>query len=143
MKTVMVALRVDDLNRSLAFYTALGYLELGRVQLSQGSGDEDCLVMLKLPEPFASLELVHRRADGPVAVGTGFDHLAVQVETLAPTLHRLTAAGLAPGPVERPAGQDGPAISWLTDPDGYRIELVEWPTGHPDGITAADFEPRP
>jgi hypothetical protein len=22
---------------------------------------------------------------------------------------------------------------------GYRIELVEWPSGHPDGITAADF----
>ncbi len=24
-------------------------------------------------------------------------------------------------------------------PDGYRIELVQWPTGHADGITAADF----
>lgn len=29
--------------------------------------------------------------------------------------------------------------SWLADPDGYRIELVEWPSGHADGITAADF----
>lgn len=28
---------------------------------------------------------------------------------------------------------------WLIDPDGYRIELVRWPHGHPDGITAADF----
>ncbi|MGH3088226.1 MAG: VOC family protein, partial [Rubrobacteraceae bacterium] len=25
------------------------------------------------------------------------------------------------------------------DPDGYRIELVEWPPGHPDGLTEADF----
>lgn len=29
--------------------------------------------------------------------------------------------------------------SWLTDPDGYRIELAEWPSGHPDGISAKDF----
>jgi len=29
--------------------------------------------------------------------------------------------------------------AWLTDPDGYRIELVQWPPGHADGITAADF----
>ena len=29
--------------------------------------------------------------------------------------------------------------SWITDPDGYRIEQVQWPTGHVDGITEADF----
>ncbi|WP_281365082.1 VOC family protein [Phytohabitans houttuyneae] len=29
--------------------------------------------------------------------------------------------------------------SWLTDPDGHRIELVQWPAGHPAGMTAADF----
>jgi lactoylglutathione lyase len=29
--------------------------------------------------------------------------------------------------------------SWLTDPDGYRIELVQWPPGHPAGMTSADF----
>ena len=26
----------------------------------------------------------------------------------------------------------------LADPDGNRIELVQWPPGHADGITAAD-----
>jgi lactoylglutathione lyase len=41
--------------------------------------------------------------------------------------------------VEFPGGPDGPQTAWLTDPDGYRIELVQWPPGHPDGITAADF----
>lgn len=30
-------------------------------------------------------------------------------------------------------------MSWPTDPDGYRIELVEWLPGHPEGIIAADF----
>ncbi len=32
---------------------------------------------------------------------------------------------------------------WLTDPDGYRIELVQWPPGHPGGISAADFSGTP
>lgn len=58
---------------------------------------------------------------------------------LAATLKALTQAGLKPEPVQFPGGSDGPKTSWLTDPDGYRIELVEWPAGHPDGITAADF----
>jgi lactoylglutathione lyase len=47
--------------------------------------------------------------------------------------------GRRPGQIELPAGVDGPRTAWLSDPDGYRIELVQWPPGHPDGITAADF----
>jgi lactoylglutathione lyase len=140
VKTLMVAVRVTDLDRSLRFYAAIGYVELGRI----ASGGGGTLVVLKFPgEPVATLELVHRPAGGPVKVGDGFDHLAIQVDALAPTLDRLAAAGLAPGPVEHPGGPEGPAVGWLTDPDGYRIELVEWPPGHADGITAADFEPRP
>ena len=136
MKTIMVAYRVVDLDRSLAFYTALGYVELGRVD----DGDGGRLVILKFPdEPMASLELVHRLGGGPVDVRNGFDHLAIQVDVLGTTLEALTKAGLEPEPVQFPGGSDGPKTSWLTDPDGYRIELVEWPPGHPDGLTAADF----
>ncbi|WP_406430221.1 VOC family protein [Streptomyces sp. NBC_00631] len=136
MKTLFVSCRVTDLKGSLGFYTALGYAELGRVE----AGDAARLVILKFPdEPAASLELVHRPGGGPVDVGSGFDHLAIQVERLTTTLETLTEAGLKPGPVQYPGGPHGPKTSWLTDPDGYRIELVEWPSGHPDGITTADF----
>ncbi|MEV4241654.1 VOC family protein [Nocardia sp. NPDC050408] len=136
MKTLFVSYRVTDLDRSLDFYTALGYAELGRVD----PGDGSHLVILAFPgEPAASLELVHRPAGGRVDVGSGFDHLAIQVDALAATLQRLTDAGLEPGPVQYPGGPHGPKTSWLTDPDGYRIELVQWPPRHPDGITAADF----
>ena len=58
---------------------------------------------------------------------------------LATTLEALTEAGLEPEPVQFPGDSDGPKMAWLTDPDGYRIELVESPPGHPDGITEADF----
>ncbi|MCT7355960.1 VOC family protein [Streptomyces sp. 15-116A] len=136
MRTLFVSYRVTDLNPSLDFYTALGYVRLGRVDLGDGAQ----LALLKFAgEPAASLELVHRPSEGRVDVGSGFDHLAIQVDTLYATVEQLTDAGLGPGPVERPGGPNGPKTAWLTDPDGYRIELVEWPPGHADGITEADF----
>ncbi|WP_433474699.1 VOC family protein [Spirillospora sp. CA-142024] len=136
MKTLHPAYRVTDLSVSLGFYTALGYELVGRVDVGGGT----TLAMLKFPtEEMVTLELVHRPADGPVDLGTGFSHLPVQVDDLAATVEALSQAGLRPGPVERPGGPDGPQVSWLADPDGYRIELVQWPPGHPKGITAADF----
>jgi lactoylglutathione lyase len=134
MKTILFAYRVSDLERSLAFYRALGYTELGTVPFEDGSS----LVWLKLSdESSVSLELVHRPADGPVEIG-GFEHLAIDVGTLSTTLDRLTAAGLKPGPPEFPAGPDGPKTAWLVDPDGYRIELVEWPPGHLEKVLNGD-----
>jgi lactoylglutathione lyase len=136
VKTLHTAYRVSDLAASLDFYTALGYDQVGRADLGGGVS----LTMLKFPgEQVVTLELVHRPADGPVDLGTGFSHLPIQVDNLAATIEVLAQAGVRPGPVESPGGPDGPQIAWLTDPDGYRIELVQWPPGHPDGITAADF----
>jgi lactoylglutathione lyase len=135
MKTLFVAYRVTDLDRSLGFYTALGYVEVGSGAIGEGVR----IAVLKFPdEPVATLELVHRPGGGRVEVGSGFDHLAIQVDTLAATVETLTGAGLEPEPIRYPGGPHGPKTSWLTDPDGYRIELVEWPPGHPDGITAAE-----
>jgi lactoylglutathione lyase len=126
MKSILFALRVADLERSLAFYGKVGYLTIGTVPFEDGSS----LVWLRLPdEPSVSLELVHRSADGPVEAG-GFEHFAIEVESLTDAMARLTEAGLQPGePVLH--GDDGPKTSWLIDPDGYRIELVEWPPGGP------------
>jgi catechol 2,3-dioxygenase-like lactoylglutathione lyase family enzyme len=51
-----VGLRVTDLERSLAFYSALGYAVLGGVPETEFGS----LTMLQLPDdPFVSLELVH------------------------------------------------------------------------------------
>src|SRR5207249_11634563 len=122
---------------SLDCYTTLGYTQVGRVALGGGAS----LTMLNFPcEAVVTLALVHRPATGAVDIGTGFSHIPVQVDDLPSTLGRLSEARLKPCPVERPGGQDGPQVSWLTDPDGYRIELVQWPPGHPYGITAADFQ---
>jgi lactoylglutathione lyase len=136
MRTLHPAYRVANLAASLAFYTAVGYRQVGNVEI----GDGGSLTMLKLPDDeVVTLELVHRALGGPVEVGSGFSHLAVQVDNLSTTIDALLDAGLRPGPVQRPGGPDGPQTAWLTDPDGYRIELVQWPPGHAYGMTAADF----
>ena len=124
-------LRVSDLEQSLAFYTALGYAELGGLPETEFGS----LTMLQLPDdPFVSLELVHE-PERPVEDVGAVNHLVVQVDDLDATIADLAARGVAAEP--------GPRIrtSWLTDPDGYRIELVQWPPGHPAGVTAADFAP--
>ena len=87
-----VAVVAPDLEDPL--HSELGYREVGRV----GTGDGASLTMLKFPgEQVVTLELVHRPADGPVQVGTGFSHLVVQVDELAATLEALSERGLRPG----------------------------------------------
>ena len=136
MRTLHPAYRVSDLSASLTFYRNLGYEPVGRVDLGDGAS----LTMLMFPgDEVVTLELVHRSSDGPVDVGTGFSHLAVQTDNLTATLEALSKAGLKPGPVERPGGPEGAQTAWLRDPDGYRIELVQWPPGHPYGLTPTDF----
>jgi catechol 2,3-dioxygenase-like lactoylglutathione lyase family enzyme len=135
MRTLHVGLRVEDLGRSLGFYQNLGYDVVGTVpETAFGS-----LTMLKLPrDPFVSLELVH---DPGAATSTpgGLNHLVIQVEALHDTVARLAALGIEAEQPSSPSGSEDFWTTWLTDPDGYRIELVQWPPAHSDGITSADF----
>ena len=136
MRTLHVGLRVSDLHRSLAFYTAVGYTVVGTVE-GTGFGS---VTMLRLPgDSFVTIELVHDPARGAVDLGTGINHLVVQVESLDELLADLAAPGIAAEPPAMPAGPAGPRTTWITDPDGYRIELVQRPAGHADGMTEADF----
>jgi lactoylglutathione lyase len=135
MRTLHVGLRVEDLERSLGFYTSLGYELVGTVpETTFGS-----LTMLKLADDdFVSIELVHDPHAGPVHQG-GLNHLVIHVEDLHGMVARLAAHGLEADAPSSPDGSEGFWTTWLTDPDGYRIELVQWPIGHADGLTCADF----
>ena len=137
MKTLLTAYRVRDLARSLAWYGQVGFREIGRVS----AGDGTVRAMLNLPGDgdAVTLELVDDGGRQPVAPGTGFSHIAVQVDNLVATLAELAAQGVAFGEPQRPGGEDGPRTCLLRDPDGYRLELVQWPPGHPDDMTRADF----
>ena len=136
MKTLHFGLRVADLDRSLAFYTAVGYEVVGSVpETPLGQ-----LTMLKLPgDEFVAIELVHDPAQAEANFGAGLSHFVIKVESLDATITELAARGID---AEAPVSPDGSAdfrTTWVIDPDGNRIELVQWPAGHADGITAADW----
>ena len=137
MRTLHFGLRVADLERSLTFYAAVGYEVIGRVpETPMGS-----LTMLQLPgDEFVTIELVHDPGRGDMGITTGLSHLVVKVESMATTLAELAAHGIdADGPTS-PDGSEDFLTTIIVDPDGNRIELVQWPAGHADGMSAADWE---
>lgn len=100
MRTLHVGLRVEEPERSLAFYTALGYELVGTVPESElGS-----LMMLALPgDEFVALELVHDATRGPVEPA-GFSHVVIQVDDVRATVADLTGRGIQ---AEEPGSPDG------------------------------------
>jgi hypothetical protein len=79
MRTLHFGIRVDDLDRSLAFYTAVGYEIVGDVP-ETGLGH---LTMLKLPaDEFVTIELVHDPKEAAVNGGTRLSHFVIQVESM-------------------------------------------------------------
>jgi lactoylglutathione lyase len=136
MRTLHFGLRVADLERSLEFYRAVGYEIVGRVSASP-LGE---LVMLKLPgDEFVSIELVHDAARRAPDHDTRLSHFVIKVEAIDATISQLAARGVT---AEKPVSPDDSNDFWtcmLVDPDGNRIELVQWPPGHLDGMSAADW----
>jgi lactoylglutathione lyase len=134
VRTLHLGLRVADLDRSLAFYTGVGYEIVGSVP-ETGLGH---LTMLKLPgDEFVTIELVHDPDGGNV--GTGLSHLVIKVESMDATIAELAARGIDAEAPTSPDGSDDFRTTWIVDPDGNRIELVQWPAGHADGISSADL----
>jgi lactoylglutathione lyase len=135
VRTLHLGLRVTDLERSVAFYTAVGYEVVGTV--SETPLGE--LTMLKLPgDEFVTIELVHdptQHAD----IGTGLSHFVIQVESMDGTVSSLANRGIDAAEPSSPDGSMTFLTTVIVDPDGNRIELVQWPPGHPDGMTASDW----
>ena len=135
MRTLHIGLRVADLERSLAFYVGLGYEVLGTVPETEFGS----LTMIKLPgDEFVSIELVHH-PDRTDVTGGALNHLVIQIDSMHDTVAELAGRGIQVESPQSPDGSDDFWTAWVEDPDGHRIELVQWPTGHADGMTAADL----
>jgi lactoylglutathione lyase len=136
MRTLHFGLRVADLDRSLAFYTAVGYEVVGSVpETPLGQ-----LTMLKLPgDEFVTIELVHDPTQGEANVSPGLSHFVIKVEAMDATIGELAERGIDADVPVSPDGSEDFRTTWVIDPDGNRIELVQWPADHADGITAADW----
>src|SRR3712207_5314141 len=120
---VHTCVRVRDPEASVRFYRALGFEERGRLNFESAYN-----VYMGLPGDGDKLELtVNVGQEGPYALGTGYNHVAVPVEDLDAALAALADIGVEPEkPPYRPGGRDElPRIAFVADPDGYRIELID------------------
>ncbi len=126
-------LRVADLDRSIDFYTGfLGMQVLERRdhkknQFSQaylGYGGDSSQMVLELVSNWTREE--------PYTVGDSFGHIAIQVSGIAALCERLAAAGT---PMPRPPSTQrhgSNIVAFIEDPDGHRIELVQFPASQQD-----------
>jgi lactoylglutathione lyase len=113
--------RIGDIDRSVAFYEALGMEELGRLPIR----DEATNVFMGFPGDGARLELTYNHGVDSYELGTGYNHIAIAVEDLDTVLPALAEKGIEP---ERPpytVREGGSRLCFVRDPDGYRIELIE------------------
>ena len=117
-------LRVGNLQRSIDFYTHV----LG-MQLLRQSENQDYKYTLaflgygKNPD-HAELELTYNWGVESYQLGTAYGHIALGVPDAYAACEKIRAAG---GNVTRAAGPvkgGTTVIAFVTDPDGYKIELI-------------------
>ena len=125
MRILHTMLRVGDLEKSIGFYTnVLGMKLLRRNDFPDGKftlafvgyGDES---------KEAVLELTYNWGVGQYEIGTGYGHVALEVDDAYKACEEVQARG---GKVTRPAGpmkHGTTVIAFVEDPDGYKIELVQ------------------
>jgi lactoylglutathione lyase len=114
--------RIGDIDRSVAFYAKLGYVEVARMPI----GDEAINIFLGMPGEDPHLELTYNHGVDSYEMGTGYNHIALMVDDLDATLAQLAEEGIEPEkPPYRPGGRtEGHRIAFVRDPDDYRIELI-------------------
>jgi lactoylglutathione lyase len=124
-KFIHTCIRVADIDASVAFYGQLGFEHRGRLNFESAYN-----VYLGLPGDGDVLELtVNVGRDKPYDLGEGYNHMALVVDDLDGLLARLAGAGVEPE--KPPYGVGGTdtrkecRICFVTDPDGYRIELID------------------
>ena len=113
--------RIGDIDRSVAFYAALGFEEIGRLPIR----DEAINVFMGLPGDGPRLELTYNFGVDSYELGTGYNHIAITATDLDATLGRLAEQGIDPEKPPYTVSENGPRICFVRDPDGYRIELIE------------------
>ena len=121
MELVHTCYRIGEIERSVAFYTALGVEERRRMPIR----DEAINVFMGLPGDGDRLELTYNFGVDSYDIGTGYGHIALSVDDLDATLERLAGLGIEP---ERPPyriREGGSRLCFVRDPDSYRVEIIE------------------
>jgi lactoylglutathione lyase len=118
-------LRVGDLQRSIDFYTRVMGMRLLRTTERPEQKYSLAFVGYGANPEQAEIELTYNHGVSSYEPGTAYGHIALGVADVRAACEKIRSGGGAitrePGPV-----QGGTTvIAFVTDPDGYKIELIE------------------
>jgi len=125
MRILHTMLRVGDPQRSIDFYTTVLGMKLLRT--SENAEYKYSLAFLGYGSnpDHAELELTYNWGTDSYDMGTAYGHIAISTADIYATCDQVRAAGgnisREPGPVKG----GSTVIAFITDPDGYKVELIE------------------
>ena len=125
MRIIHTMLRVGNLQRSIDFYTQVLGMHLLRTSENPENKYTLAFVGYGSNPEHAELELTYNWGVDHYELGTAYGHIALAVPDAKAACEKIRAAG---GNVTREAGpvQGGKTvIAFVSDPDGYKFELME------------------
>ncbi|KZL20636.1 Lactoylglutathione lyase [Pseudovibrio axinellae] len=123
-KAIHMMIRVLDEERSLAFYRVAFGLDVAK----RLDFDSFTLVYLRNAENDFEVELtVNKERTEAYTLGDGYGHIAFCVDNLDGEYARFKEEGLAPEDIKEffVEGKLLARFFFVTDPDGYRIEMLQ------------------
>jgi lactoylglutathione lyase len=125
MRILHTMLRVGDLQRAVDFYTKVLGMNLLRTTERPEQKYSLAFVGYGTNPDHAELELTYNHGVDKYEMGGAFGHIAIGVPDVYASCDKIRAAGgnitREPGPVKG----GNTVIAFVTDPDGYKIELIE------------------
>lgn len=125
MRILHTMLRVGDLDRALGFYVNVLGMRVLRRKDYPGGRFTNVFVGYGDEAGAAVLELTHNWDTGTYDLGSGYGHVAIEVDDAYRACEEVRKRG---GKVTREAGpmkHGTTVIAFVEDPDGYKIEFVQ------------------
>lgn len=125
MRFLHTMLRVGNLQRSIDFYTQVLGMTLLRTSDNPEYKYSLAFVGYGSNPDHAELELTYNYGVETYDMGTAYGHIALGVPDAKAACDKIRAAG---GTITREAGPvkgGSTVIAFVTDPDGYKVELIE------------------
>ncbi|MDN2663590.1 lactoylglutathione lyase [Psychromonas sp. 14N.309.X.WAT.B.A12] len=125
MKFLHTMLRVSDLQQSIDFYTKVLGMKVLEKSINEAYRYTLVFVGYGSKNKGASIELTFNWDTNEYELGNAFGHIALGVEDIYAACEKIESLGgkvtREPGPVKGGTTH----IAFITDPDGYQIELIQ------------------
>ncbi|EKU97701.1 lactoylglutathione lyase [Leptolyngbya sp. PCC 7375] len=125
MRLLHTMLRVGNLEKSLQFYCDVLGMTLLRQKDYPGGKFTLAFVGYGDESDHTVIELTHNWGVESYDLGEGYGHIALGVDDIYQTCEAIKARGgqvvREPGPMKH----GSTVIAFVTDPDGYKVELIQ------------------